>query len=810
MKQLLLLSLLFIQNIAFGQADDEAQYSGCHLAKREILAGLNAVAENQFDVNSRSDTFDVLNYDLQLDVTNFSQATIYGTATILFKAKMDGLTSINFDLQDLTVSSTTDLTGSPLARTHSGSWLNIALPATMNTGDEASVVVKYSGHPHTCSCNFGGFYFENGIAYNLGIGLTEVPPNNGRTWFPCFDSFRERATYDLHVRSNGGRRAYCSGDYLGETALGGDTILREYRMNLQLPTYLLGVAVGNYAVIKDSYTGIYGTHPIEIVCKGSQSANAKASLSKLPSAIAACEAWYGPYVWGKVGYVGTTKGAMEHSNNIAYPDFAFDGTQNNATLYAHELAHHWWGNISGPNLPIDMWIKEGGAEYGAHLFIEKADGRAAFEKKLKDNTKFVIKNAHKDDGGYLALSPMPQPQTYGTHTYNKGAMVYHNLRGYLGDTVYRHAMTAILDSFHFRDMSAQQFRDALTKFSGVDMVPFFDAWIFNPGYPTFEIDSMKMAGNQAKLFIQQKLHHAPAFHKKVPLQAVFYDKNWQRFEAMVQTDGEFSTPTVALPAGFEPVWSFLNDSQLLNIASFSTKKTYKAVSTALETLPHVDFQIKVTGIPASDSAFVQVDHHWGAPDPMLGTPPAYFHLSNSHYWRVGGIWPAGFKASGAVNYNGTAANALLDADLIANGEDSIRLYWRPRPGVAWSEYKWYTKQIVGATNGYGIMVIDSLVMGDFCFANGQLPTSASEEATAGVSSLKIYPNPAADIVQIEPVAGAAVCEILDEKGVLVRREKVVDFSPNQLTINDLATGQYFVRLLGGRSEILASGVFSKL
>ena len=814
MNRILSLSLIFLASFSsiFAQTDDEGQYSGCHLAKRDILNGLNAVAENFYDFNSRSDTFDILNYDIQLDATDFAGQKIYGTATILFKAKKDNLTSINFDLEVLTVDQTTDLNGQPLAHSHVGTWLNIALPTTMNTGDETSVVIQYHGHPKTCSCNFGGFYFENGLAYNLGIGLTEIPPNNGRTWFPCFDSFAERATYDLHVRSNNGKRAYCSGDFLGETQLGGDTILRNYRMNLQLPTYLLGVAVGNYSTISDSYTGSYGTHPIEIQCAPSAVAKATASFSKLKDACAAFEAWYGPYVWGRIGFAGTTKGAMEHSNEIAYPDFAFDGTQNNATLMAHEFAHHWWGNVSGPNLPIDMWIKEGGAEYGAHLFLEKAYDRATFEKKLKDNTKFVLRNAHKDDGGYLALSPMPQPQTYGTHTYNKGAMVYHNLRGYLGDTLYRHSMMAILDSFHFKDMSAQQFRDALTKFSGVDMNPFFDAWIFNPGYPVFEVDSVKKAGTNAQLFIQQKGYHLPIFHKKVPLQAVFYDKNWQRFETIVQADGEFSTPVVTLPAGFEPVWTYLNENQKLNYASFSTKKVFNSTTTTLEQLPHADFQIRINGMPTGDSAFVQVEHFWGAADPAENAP-TNFHLSKNHFWRVGGIWPAGFAASASLNYNGTASNTLLDADLVANGEDSIRLFWRPRPGAAWREYPFYSKLIVGATNGFGVMNIDSLLMGDYAFGNGELPSVAANEPAATPFLLKIFPNPAAEFVQLEPqnltANGPVFCEILDAKGALIRRETMDAFLGKSLKINDLSSGNYFIRLLDGQGALLQNGQFVK-
>ena len=38
-------------------------------------------------------------------------------------------------------------------------------------------------------------YFASDLIYNLGIGLTTIPPNFGRVWYPCFDNFVERATY---------------------------------------------------------------------------------------------------------------------------------------------------------------------------------------------------------------------------------------------------------------------------------------------------------------------------------------------------------------------------------------------------------------------------------------------------------------------------------------------------------------------------------------------------------------------------------------------------------------------------------------
>lgn len=72
---------------------------------------------------------------------------------------------------------------------------------------------------------------------------------SGAAGIPVFRNFVERATYDLNVISKDGRKGYAIGEFLGETDLGGGLALRQYRMGLPLPTYLVGTATSNYAAM---------------------------------------------------------------------------------------------------------------------------------------------------------------------------------------------------------------------------------------------------------------------------------------------------------------------------------------------------------------------------------------------------------------------------------------------------------------------------------------------------------------------------------------------------------------------------------
>jgi hypothetical protein len=355
---------------------------------------------------------------------------------------------------------------------------------------------------------------------------------------------------------------------------------------------------------------------------------------------------------------------------------------------------------------------------------------------------------------------------------------------------------SLLNHFYLKNLGAYEFRDYLTQVTGKDMGPYFDAWIFNPGYPTFEIDSVKMSGSTAQLFIQQKGHHLPVFHKKVPLQAVFYDENANRIEKRIEVDGEFSTVSTDLPAGFDPKFWVLNENQWLNIGSFNAKKIYKTTTAALEQLANVDFMIKIESAPANgDSMIVSIDHHWGEADPQPDAP-SYHRLSKNHFWQVKGHWPVGFRASATLNYNGNSSNSFLDADLVANGEDSLKLFYRPAAGQNWQEFPFYSKILVGGpSNGFGVIKIDTLLRGDYSFGVGELPPPVGTQNPSVTDfSWKIFPNPTTEFLQIEPVFSENlkefIAEIYDENGRLIMSEK----NNKSLKINHLNAGNYLLKI----------------
>jgi aminopeptidase N len=718
---------------------------------------------------------------------------------------MDNLDHINLDLMNLQIDSV-KADGVDLNYAYDFLLLSIDLGQTFNTGDTSSVTVYYQGTPTIDESGFGGLDFNGPYAYVLGIGLDANPHNYGRSWYPCFDNFRERATYDINITHNSNHSAHAIGTFLGSNDLGGGKVLSSFRMDQLLPTYLTSMAVSDYETVHQTHNGIAGDNPIELIARAADTSKMKASFEYLPNALDALESWWGPYQWEKVGYVATIVGAMEHPTLTAYPDFSFsNGNPNsNMALMAHELAHHWWGNVTTLTTEGDMWIKEGNAEYGEYLFYEHYFGRNYFLDVVRDNHAFVLKSAHITDDGYRALSGMPNEYTYGTHTYYKGATVMHTLRGYLGDELYKSGLSSILENYAFSHIDAAGFRDQVSAATGVDLTSFFNDWIFNPGYSAFEIDSIVSAEEGGffsnKIFVEQKLLAAPEMHTNVPIWLNIYGSQGEIYKEKVMVSDQFSV--VEVGTNFEPAYAFLNEEDHLNQAR--TAQSLSIKQTGPHTFEHTDLWVDMVNL-GKDSIDMRIEHYWVAPDDFKNNPND-IRLSSKHYWSIEGNVNEDFLGKINFGYNGSNMYSF-DYDLTSETEDSIILLYRRDASQDWFEYAYAEKKTVFGGDGIGYFKCDSLLMGQYTFGNGAFLTGTDDIPSLSIQQIDIYPNPATDYTEVHTdhiSQDALMVELYSVNGQLLSRNRMTKGINDHFALintSELNPGNYVVHILEGRQTI---------
>ena len=212
--------------------------------------------------------FDLQAYELELDVTNYSYQLLDAHATISLHVLDASASDLWFDLVELSVDSV-KINGDSIGFNQSESQLHIDTPEAGWAVDVPyQVDVWYAGSPYQ-DPYWGGFYYVSDYIYNLGIGLTTIPPNFGKVWYPCFDNFIERAMYTYHVTSAGGRKAHCQGHLIGEQFLAGDTILRSFELTHPITTHQSAIAVAPYVDSNYVHTGAYGDIPVRLTGKTS-------------------------------------------------------------------------------------------------------------------------------------------------------------------------------------------------------------------------------------------------------------------------------------------------------------------------------------------------------------------------------------------------------------------------------------------------------------------------------------------------------------------------------------------------------------
>ncbi|MGB0167292.1 MAG: M1 family metallopeptidase, partial [Luteibaculum sp.] len=387
--------------------------------------------------NMRSDTLDILNYHIELDISNIASRAISGSCTIDFQPKMDGVSSISLDLLGFTVDSIIQ-NGAPLSYSYNDTLLVAELDGIYDLGERSAIRVYYRGTPSIDPSGWGGFYMQSGYAFNLGVGFESYPHNFGRAWFPCFDNFVERSTYSFNIITAAGEIAACNGHLANRYNLPSGKVANEWIMEDKIPTYLACVAVSSYSTVHLSHAGKEKDIPIEIYALSNDTSAVKSSFANLGPAVDAFENAFGPYRWEKIGYsmVPFNSGAMEHATNIAYPRTSGVGGLGSETLMAHELAHSWWGNLATCHKAEEMWINEGMASYCESLFLEHVYGRGEYEEDVASRHLYVLRYPHHLEDGFWALDSVPLKHTYGDHVYRKGADIAHTLRGYLGDELF--------------------------------------------------------------------------------------------------------------------------------------------------------------------------------------------------------------------------------------------------------------------------------------------------------------------------------------------------------------------------------------
>ncbi len=739
--------------------------------------------KHAFSRSAVADSLGALNYRIHLQHIDFANRHVIAATEVSLVPKLP-LEFIPLELKALQVDSVFFNGTKTELFYQQGEILRASDGQVYTPNDTLLLTVYYSGTPFNEA--WGGFHFSGNYAFNLGVGFESNPHNLGKAWFPCIDDFQDRATYEVLITLPQGMTGIAGG-LLIETIDNGDgTNTWHWHLAQPIPTYLASFAAGDYRLTADVYEGLETDIPITVYTRPADTNKVAGSFVHIHEIMQDFEGKFTPYPWERIGYTGTAIGAMEHVTNIAYPHFAINGNLQYEELLVHELSHMWFGNKVTCATEGDMWLNEGWATFCQYYYKIHLYGHDEYRNAVRENHFSVLRDAHIQDGSYLPLSGVPTESVYGKTVYNKGATVVHTLMNYLGEEVFFDAVKAYLNHFAYSHASSEDMRDFLSAHTGIDMAPFFEAWVFTPGTPHFSIDSMVVvpmgAQYETNVYLRQKFKGFDFQADNNILEIAFMDANWQVHTDTVHFSGQTGHSVKLLD--FEP---------LIVMADFydktcdaTTDEDYIYTTTGESIHSKLYFKLFIDALP--DSMFLRMTHHWAPADPMQN-PLTGLTLSPYRYWEFAGIIPEGTAMRGRFFYSN---QSILDQTLITSPNDSVFILYRPHPGVDWSPVSQYKQ---GNWN-IGFIFVDELLPGQYTLAVWDTEVGLTETETAHYKNhIRVMPNPASEFVRLEwEESFQGNIRIFDAAGRLIYLAALKGEKNTTINTADWSGGYYFVEL----------------
>ena len=744
---------------------------------------------------------DVLHYDISINDINFTTRSISGQCNLLFKPDSGSTQTISLSLLKLTVDSIIAPNGNPLSYSYNDTTLLITLQNVLTAPDSSDLTIYYHGIPKTDPSGWGGFYFSSVYAFNMGVGFGSNPHNFGKAWFPCNDTFTDKATYSFHITTAGTDKAFCNGTLQSSVPLPGGNYQWNWEMNDPIPTYLASIAVAPYYTLQRNYQGI----PVEIACLPSDTNDIIGTFAHLDTVIGFFIDAYGPYPFDKVGYcvIPFNSGAMEHATSIHIGKAFINGTLSYETLWAHELSHMWWGDHVTCDSEGEMWLNEGFASFNEAYVTEMLYGKSAYQDWIRSNHRKVLQSAHIIDNGYYPMTNIPHDITYGETVYKKGASVAHTLRNYMGDSLFFNGCKDYMLNKGNGNANNYDLRDELSNSSGISMNRFFDDWIFTPGFPHFSIDSVNVIyGGLDHYFIHVRQKTKGNNHLySMPIDITLSDGI---NDTTVTFLSDSLTNVFHIGLAWSPTWFSIDRYNKMSDAISDYER--KIFLTGVTSMPETNtiLNVQATG---NDTSIVRIEHHFVAPDGFKN-PGSGISVSDYHYWSIDGIFKNNFLSKITFNYNGSTNTSIgnLDNTLITGTEDSLVLLYRASCSDDWQVV---TSLIQNAGNKFdkiGNFVVDTLKKGEYTLGYRDFTTGLNTPTNKADRSLNIWPNPSNENVTMLFKSGTDngkyMVSICDLTGKIVMNNPIRPNERMTWSPGKQHRGTFIVSILNDKTEII--------
>lgn len=369
--------------------------------------------------------------------------------------------------------------------TNANDVLSVHLPTETKTGAQLAIRTLYTAQPTN------GFYFvptKRAYPAHTPMVYTQGEGEDNHYWLPTYDLPDDKATTESYITVPETWTAIANGALVG-VKNNGKTHTFHWRMDQPHSTYLISLVAGPYAEVTDHWHKIPVSFyvPPGLVTEGKASFGATPKMIDLYSKLTGVDYPYAKFAQETVSDF--MFGGMENITAVTQTiktlhEPSSEPVADSTYLVAHELAHHWFGDLITCRTWEHTWLNEGFATTLPMFYDLHTKGQNYFDLERYKNFEGAV-----DTIGSRGRKDMPdtigdQPTVTMGSVYDGGCsrimMLYHQL----GDQAFWKAIHEFLTTYAFQPATTDDFFNVFAKSTGQDFTAFKKQWYFTAATPS--------------------------------------------------------------------------------------------------------------------------------------------------------------------------------------------------------------------------------------------------------------------------------------------------------------------------------------
>lgn len=499
---------------------------------------------------------DLLHTKLEVSF-DWDSTYLYGNAYLTFKPYFFPTDSLTLDAKGFQIKEVAllDSVGKKTALNYryDSLKLRIDLDSTYTRKDTYSIFINYVAMPNKLDeggseaiTSEKGLYFINpdGTDPNKPRQIwTQSETEASSCWYPTIDSPNERMLQEIYITVDTQFVTLSNGVLMFQT-LNGDGTRTDYWKMLQAHApYLTMMAVGDFAIVEDTYKNKPVNYYIEPEYK-------EIARKIYPHTVEMIDFYsdilHVEYPWSKFDQVVVrdyVSGAMENTTAVVYGEFIQGDERylidnSGEDVIAHELFHHWFGDLvtieSWSNLPLN----ESFATYGEYLWKEYKYGKDAADYHANQDLLTYLREAEVEEKSLIRFHYGQHMEMFDRHSYQKGGRVLHMLRKTLGDEAFFLSLKKYLEDNAYTSVEIHDLRLAFEEVTGEDLNWFFNQWFMEKGHPVIKADWDYIDSSQKVVLDLEQIQEGEGIVKafRLPMFIDIYTKDGRQREKITMTE----------------------------------------------------------------------------------------------------------------------------------------------------------------------------------------------------------------------------------------------------------------------------------